>query len=101
MAIKSPCAGPPSSENNVKVLSTFISFDGTLIIEQKFLKEVHAWSKLDHANVLPLLGVTTLFDLTVSTISPWMENGNARNYVQDKAVDPRPLVSAYIRRLIL
>ena len=26
-----------------------------------------------------------------------MENGNAHNYVQDKTVDPRPLVSAHIR----
>jgi len=74
------------------------SFNDTLILEQKLLKEVHVWCKLAHANVLPLLGITTEFDLTVSIVSPWMENGNAHNYVQDKTVDPRPLVNAHIRR---
>ena len=56
---------------------------------------MHVWSKLDHANILPLLGITTKFDWTVSIVSPWMENGNARDYVQDEAIDPRPLVSVH------
>ncbi|KIM61269.1 hypothetical protein SCLCIDRAFT_1182000, partial [Scleroderma citrinum Foug A] len=58
----------------------------------KFLKEVHVWSKLSHPNVLPLIGITTQFDLTVSIISPWMEKGNARDHVRDKSIDPCPLV---------
>ncbi|KAL4078981.1 kinase-like domain-containing protein, partial [Scleroderma yunnanense] len=66
---------------------------------QRFLKEVHVWSKLDHPNVLPLLGVTTDFDLTVSIVSPWMRRGNARKYVQDKAVDPRPLMAGVAKGL--
>ncbi|KIM61203.1 hypothetical protein SCLCIDRAFT_122635, partial [Scleroderma citrinum Foug A] len=58
-----------------------------------FLKEVHAWSKLVHPNVLPLIGITTQFELTVSVVSPWMEKGNARQHVvRDKSVDPRPLI---------
>ena len=72
--------------------------DDSLILKQKFLKEVHVWSKLDRANVHPLLGITTEFELTVSIVSPWMGNGNAHEYVQNKAVDPRPLVSAHIQR---
>ncbi|KIM53146.1 hypothetical protein SCLCIDRAFT_32129 [Scleroderma citrinum Foug A] len=76
VAIKSPCAGPPNSESNIK----------------KFLKEVHVWSRLDHANVHPLLGITTEFELTVSIVPPWMRNGNAHDYVQNQAVDPRPLI---------
>ena len=79
------------------VLSTF-SLNDTLILEQKFLKEVHVWSKMDHANILPLLGIITEIDWTVSIISPWMKNGNAHNYVKNKAVDPRPLVSAHVRK---
>ena len=67
-----------------------------LILEQKFLQEVHVWSKLNHANVLPLLGITTKFYHTVSIVSPWMNNGNAHDYVKEKTVDPRPLVSAHI-----
>ncbi|KIM61222.1 hypothetical protein SCLCIDRAFT_1216116 [Scleroderma citrinum Foug A] len=76
VAIKTPRGGFPGDVKTVK----------------KFLKEVHAWSKLDHANVLPLIGITTLFELTVSIVSPWMEKGNARDHVRDKSVDPCPLI---------
>ncbi|KAL4066217.1 kinase-like domain-containing protein [Scleroderma yunnanense] len=76
VAIKIPRAGPPNTDANIK----------------KFLKEVHVWSKLKHPNILPLLGITTEFDLTVSIVSPWMNKGNAHDYVQNKAVDPRPLI---------
>ena len=63
-----------------------------LILGQTFLKEVHTWSKLVHANVLPLIGITTQFNMTVSIVCPWMKRGNARDHVRDKSVDPRPLV---------
>ncbi|KAG6330585.1 hypothetical protein ID866_8503 [Astraeus odoratus] len=56
------------------------------------LQEVHLWSKLRHDNVLELLGIVTDFEETVSIISVWMPKGNAREYVQDRAVDPRPFV---------
>ncbi|KAI6122852.1 hypothetical protein EDD17DRAFT_1559652 [Pisolithus thermaeus] len=32
------------------------------------LREVNIWSKLQHSNVLPLLGITTEFDRTITTI---------------------------------
>ncbi|KIM61188.1 hypothetical protein SCLCIDRAFT_908849 [Scleroderma citrinum Foug A] len=83
VAIKTPRASPPSSESNIK----------------KFLQEVHVWSKLDHANILPLLGITTEFDWTVSIVSPWMEKGNTRDYVQDEAIDPRPLMEGIAKGL--
>ncbi|KIM53495.1 hypothetical protein SCLCIDRAFT_31840 [Scleroderma citrinum Foug A] len=76
VAIKTPRGGFPGDVETIK----------------KFLKEVHAWSKLAHANVLPLIGITTQFDLTVSVISLWKEKGDARHYVMDKSVDPRPLI---------
>jgi len=59
---------------------------------QKLLQEVHVWSKLDHENVIKLLGVTTAFDRTISIVSPLMSRGDAYDYVQDPNVDPRPLV---------
>jgi len=95
VAIKIPRASPVNSERNIKVLPTFSLFNDTLTFEQEFLQEVHVWSKLDHANILPLLGITTKFNLTVSIVSPWMKNGNARDYVRDEAIDPRPLVSTH------
>ncbi|KAI5987235.1 kinase-like domain-containing protein [Pisolithus albus] len=58
---------------------------------KKMLREAHVWSKLDHPNVLPLLGITTDFDLTVSLVSTWMEKGSARYYVQKRHNDPRAI----------
>ena len=45
----------------------------------------------------PSCPTTTKFDWTVSIVSPWMENGNAHDYVQDEAIDPCPLVSVHHR----
>ncbi|KAI5987895.1 kinase-like domain-containing protein [Pisolithus albus] len=59
---------------------------------KKMLREAHVWSKLDHPNVLPLLGITTDFDLTVSLVSTWMEKGSARYYVQKRHNDPRAII---------
>jgi len=56
------------------------------------LKEFQRWSKLQHQNVLPLLGVTTDYEQTLSLVTDWMDKGNAHDYVQDQTVDPRPLV---------
>ncbi|KAG6329783.1 hypothetical protein ID866_9305 [Astraeus odoratus] len=66
---------------------------------KKILREVHVWSKLTHENVLPLIGITTDFDATVSLVSEWMMSGNAHDYVQDKTVDPRHLVADMARGL--
>ena len=59
---------------------------------QKLLEEVYVWSKLDHENVIKLLGLTTTFDHSLSIVSPLMSRGNAFDYVQVPGVDPRPLV---------
>ncbi|KAG6331353.1 hypothetical protein ID866_7735 [Astraeus odoratus] len=58
----------------------------------KAVREIHTWSKLRHDNILPLLGVTTEFDRTISVVSPWMNKGNAHEYVKDRAIDPFPLI---------
>ncbi|KIM61201.1 hypothetical protein SCLCIDRAFT_50108, partial [Scleroderma citrinum Foug A] len=55
-------------------------------------RQMRIWSKLRHDHVLPLLGITTDFDRTVSFVTPWMAKGHGYNYVQDKAIDPRPLI---------
>jgi len=53
---------------------------------------VSALIKIRHENILPILGVTTKFYSRVSLVSEWMDNGNAREYVQNGDVDPSPLV---------
>jgi len=60
---------------------------------QKLLKEAYIWSKLDHENVIKLLGVTTIFNHSLSLVSPLMSRGNVFDYMgQDPVIDPRPLV---------
>ncbi|KAG6331953.1 hypothetical protein ID866_7137 [Astraeus odoratus] len=63
------------------------------------LREVHLWSKLRHDNIIPLLGITTDFEHTVSIIAPWVSNGNARKYVESGDHDPRPLLLGIARGL--
>ncbi|KAI6149070.1 kinase-like domain-containing protein [Pisolithus thermaeus] len=55
-------------------------------------REVHAWSKLRHENIIPMFGISTEFDSTLSIISEWMPWGNAHDYVKHTEHDPRPLI---------
>ena len=50
------------------------------------------WSGLHHENIIPLLGIMTKFDHTVTLVSKWTESKNALEYVQDDGIDPCPLV---------
>lgn len=59
---------------------------------QRVLREVYIWSKLNHENIITLLGITTVFDHSISIVSPLMSRGNVFEYVQNTDVDPRPLV---------
>ena len=95
MAIKTLRSGPPSDSNDIKVgIVNYIPPLFSIIWSfQNLLREVCTWSKLHHLNILPLLGTTTKFEHTLSIVSPWMSKWNAHNYVQDKNVDPHPVVS--------
>ncbi|KAG6332580.1 hypothetical protein ID866_6509 [Astraeus odoratus] len=66
---------------------------------KRLLREVHVWSKLNHENVLPLLGITTQLNDTVSIVCQWQDRGNAYDYVQSCEVDPRPLILGIARGL--
>ncbi|KIM62181.1 hypothetical protein SCLCIDRAFT_1215533 [Scleroderma citrinum Foug A] len=62
------------------------------------LREVQIWCQLRQKNILPLLGITTAFADTVSIVSPWMDT-NAYIYVQDRSIDPRPLIQGIAKGL--
>lgn len=83
VAVKTIRSGPPGDLESIR----------------RVLREVHVWSKLCHENVVPLLGITTQFDHTVSIVSEWMDTGNAHVYVQNRDVDPRPLIVEIARGL--
>ncbi|QRV77919.1 Serine/threonine-protein kinase [Ceratobasidium sp. AG-Ba] len=50
-------------------------------IVKKIAHEIYAWSKLKHDNVLPLTGLATYKD-HISMVSPWMDNGTLRQYIE-------------------
>ncbi|KAI6020535.1 kinase-like domain-containing protein [Pisolithus marmoratus] len=75
VAIKVFRFGPPTNQKALK----------------RIRREVALWKSLRHKNVLPLLGMTTQFDYTISLVSEWAGKGNAHDYVQNRIVDPRPL----------
>ncbi|CUA71539.1 cytochrome P450, putative [Rhizoctonia solani] len=49
--------------------------------KQPFRREVMVWHKLNHPNILPLLGVVSSGDTYLGMASPYMENGPASGYV--------------------
>jgi len=50
---------------------------------QRLRKELLVWHKLDHENILPLLGITFDFGRgnPMGMVCPWVENGNLNGYL--------------------
>lgn len=46
---------------------------------------MRVWSKLEHVNILPLLGFVLEKDGIPSFISEWMENGTVVEYIKNKS----------------
>ncbi|KAG6330220.1 hypothetical protein ID866_8869 [Astraeus odoratus] len=88
---------PEQTSVAVKVIRS--GGNSVLPLLERILREVHIWSTLHHENILPLLGITTVFDDTISIVSPLMSRGNAFQYVQDPSNDPRPLILGLARAL--
>ncbi|KAF8732470.1 kinase-like protein, partial [Rhizoctonia solani] len=44
-------------------------------------REIHTWSKCNHPNILPLLGLA-IFRNRLAIVSPWMQNGNLPNFLK-------------------
>ncbi|KAG8751789.1 hypothetical protein FRC14_007619 [Serendipita sp. 396] len=53
---------------------------GTL--KKRLSREMDVWWKLEHPNIVPLLGYVDGFGPLHSPISPWYENGNASDYLK-------------------
>ncbi|KAF8173579.1 kinase-like domain-containing protein, partial [Mycena galopus ATCC 62051] len=57
-----------------------------------FLGELHTWSKLNHPNILELLGYIEV-DNTIGIVSPLITNGDATSYLsKHRTTDPGPLL---------
>lgn len=59
---------------------------------QRLVREVRAWSKLHHRNVLNLLGFAYGFDTSstlASLVSPWMPKGTSTRYLEKRSAAER------------
>ncbi|KAJ3567064.1 hypothetical protein NP233_g6603 [Leucocoprinus birnbaumii] len=67
-----------------------------------FAKEAILWSQLNHPNILPFYGIYYLGEENkrMCLVSPWMENGNLVNYLQENpTVARRPFICDVITGL--
>ncbi|KAJ7702661.1 kinase-like domain-containing protein [Mycena rosella] len=53
-----------------------------LAFERKLRREVAVWYRLDHPNIVKMLGITYDFGPSLSMVSPWLQNGTLNNYLR-------------------
>src|ERR1700722_9880047 len=78
---------PPSEDEESKMRLKRVSFDTVHYSNnkpscQRLRREFAVWRRLDHKNILPLIGVTTNFGPHFSMVCPWMENGMFNTYLE-------------------
>jgi serine/threonine protein kinase len=81
-----------------KVSLTFklISLDANLSL-QSFRRELSAWRKLAHSNILPFLGVVVVDKMYLGMVSPYMPNGSAPKYINENpGADVLQIVSCFV-----
>jgi len=52
--------------------------------QKSVFREIKVWARLEHINVLPLLGYSLEWSAFPALVSPWQPNGTANDYVRDK-----------------
>ncbi|CAE6420166.1 unnamed protein product [Rhizoctonia solani] len=82
----------------VKVLRFALVDDGEGKNLKRMVREIYAWSKLDHENVHKLLGMT-IMEGRLGMVSRWIVKGNLRDYLErNKLLDRHDLRSAFKSR---
>ncbi|CAE6411983.1 unnamed protein product [Rhizoctonia solani] len=67
----------------VKFLKSSQTVSGTARGKKSFRRELSAWRKLAHANILPFLGVVVVDKMYLGMVSPYMPNGSAPKYINE------------------
>ncbi|KAJ6467099.1 kinase-like domain-containing protein [Mycena vitilis] len=52
------------------------------VFERRLRREVNVWCRLDHPNIVPLLGITYDFGASLSMVSPWLKGGTLHTYLK-------------------
>ncbi|KAH7333665.1 kinase-like domain-containing protein [Rhizoctonia solani] len=67
----------------VKFLKSSQTVSGTARGKKSFHRELSAWRKLAHPNILPFLGVVVVDKMYLGMVSPYMPNGSAPKYISE------------------
>ncbi|CAE6437420.1 unnamed protein product [Rhizoctonia solani] len=67
----------------VKFLKSSQTVSGTTRGKKSFHRELSAWRKLAHPNILPFLGVVVVDKMYLGMVSPYMPNGSAPKYISE------------------
>ncbi|KAG8707046.1 hypothetical protein FRC08_000726 [Ceratobasidium sp. 394] len=65
----------------VKFLKSSQTVSGTTRGKKSFRRELTAWRKLAHPNILPFIGVVCVDNMYLGMVSPYMANGSAPKYL--------------------
>ncbi|KAJ1300652.1 hypothetical protein OPQ81_002300 [Rhizoctonia solani] len=67
----------------VKFLKSSQTVSGVVRGKKSFRRELSAWRKLAHPNILPFLGVVVVDKMYLGMVSPYMPNGSAPKYISE------------------
>ncbi|KNZ73290.1 Serine/threonine-protein kinase HT1 [Termitomyces sp. J132] len=78
----------------VKAVKVYQTAD-RLALEKAYSREAVVWGQLSHPNILPFYGIYRLDDhnQTLCLVSPWMHNGNIREFLSTPAQSQRDRTS--------
>ncbi|KAG8743853.1 hypothetical protein FRC10_011321 [Ceratobasidium sp. 414] len=65
----------------VKFLKSSQTVSGVTRGKKSFRRELTAWQKLAHPNILPFIGVVCVDNMYLGMVSPYMSNGSAPKYL--------------------
>lgn len=70
-----------SSQVAIKTMRILVNTDEAQKTLKNAARELHTWSKCQHPNVVPLLGLVEFRD-QIGMVSYWMENGSLPSYLE-------------------
>ncbi|KAF8599206.1 kinase-like protein [Ceratobasidium sp. AG-I] len=79
----------------IKTMRIHVNTDKDRKLLKNAARELHTWSKCQHPNVLPLLGLVGFRD-QIGMVSHWMENGSLPSYLERHPEADRCRLSAEI-----